>query len=54
MGQTIFLSFQVNSSVQTCRIRMPELGWKGPSDAELKREAQMTTTELAVTRRRKK
>jgi hypothetical protein len=23
MGQTIFLSLQVNSSVQTCRIRMP-------------------------------
>jgi hypothetical protein len=26
LGQTIFLSFQVNSSVQTCRIRMPEIG----------------------------
>jgi hypothetical protein len=30
------------------------LGWKGLTDAELKREAQMTNTELAITRRRKK
>jgi hypothetical protein len=31
-----------------------KLGWKGLGDAELKREAQLTNAELALTRRRKK
>lgn len=31
-----------------------KLGWKGLSDAELKLEAQLTNTELALTRRRRK
>ncbi len=31
-----------------------KLGWKGVSDAELKLEAQLTSTELALARRRKK
>jgi hypothetical protein len=31
-----------------------KLGWKGLSDAELKIEAQLTNTELALTRGRKK
>ena len=31
-----------------------KLGWKGLSDAELKLEAQLTHTELALTPRRKK
>ena len=30
------------------------LGWKGLTDEELKREAQMTSTELEFTQRRKK
>jgi len=30
------------------------LGWKGLTDEELKLEAQLTTTELAITRRRKR
>jgi hypothetical protein len=30
------------------------LGWKGLSDAELKREAQLTNTEIRLTHRRKK
>lgn len=30
------------------------LGWKNLSDAEIKMQAQLTTTEVAVTRRRKK
>ncbi len=31
-----------------------KLGWKGLTDEELKLEAQLTTTELALTRGRKK
>jgi len=31
-----------------------KLGWKGLSDADLKRQAQLTNTELALTQSRKK
>ena len=56
-GIEYILSVYAPERVDSAEWQMPKprrLGWKGLTDAEIKEQAHLTTTELSVAHRRKK